>query len=112
NEAGFLPHGVHKTVRCHVNGIDFTVDEVVDLHLDGANKTFKVGHIAQLHFLRHQVSADARQDACTLAAQGSRLNLDALLLEVFQTSQHQPHDVGVQAAAKTFVCADHDNTHR
>src|SRR5690606_36119487 len=88
------------------------IDEIVDLDLDGAYEAVEVGGIAQLHFLRDKIGADARQCADPLVAQCGCLHLDALLPELFETSQHQTHDVGVQAATKAFVGGDHDNADR
>src|SRR5690606_22510109 len=103
NEDRLLLHGVHEAVGSQVNGIDLAIDEIVELNLDGTNETLKVRTVAKLGFLRDDLGVDSAERGCTLAAQRSELDIDALLLEFLEASQNQPQDVGVQAAAQAFV---------
>src|SRR5690606_31165923 len=86
------------------------IDEIVELNLDRTDKALKVGTVAQLSFLGNDLRVDAAERGGTLAAQGSELDFDALLLEFLEASQNQPQDVGVQAAAQAFVCRHDDHT--
>src|SRR5690606_4569185 len=100
HEDRLLLHGVHEAIGGQVDGIDLAIDEIVELNLDGPNEALKIGTVAQLGFLRNDFRVDAAERGSTLAAQGSELDTDALLLEFLVASQNQPQDVGVQAAAQ------------
>ena len=104
----FLLHGVDEAGVGDVDRVQLALLVLVEQHLDGADQLFEVRRVAQLRGLRHHLGADARQKAKPLVADGHRLRLHALALQLTQLGGDGAQHVGVHAAAQALVRGHHD----
>ena len=104
-----LLHGVDELRVEDHQAVEAVLGVAVEHDLDRADQPLHVRPVAELRDLRHDVRAEALHERQALVADAADLEALALGLPLLHLVEHEPQDVGVQAAAQALVGGDDDD---